>query len=288
MNKFHKILCILAILFTGFLLSSCDDITRNLNIFSLFNNEKSIEEKLDTASYYMDRRDKEGYQKAMEIYSEVMTEDQYNSDGIYGYATAYARYNEVSKEVVSGLTQLMGIMADLQSPDAVTLFQRLYDNPEEVQQTQLSAYDISKTVSSKLDGLANDIDNTIYHGRVKSQDVWLDAVVAYVNLCSATITTNDNSSTEAPAVLLLTWDPVTKKISIDDNTDAYKQWLNISAAQRIAILNAAKLSLQNAIGLIIKHTGASELQKLSDGLDKITNKFDEFIQSLLDKVNSIP
>jgi hypothetical protein len=263
-------------------LSSCDDITRNLNIFSLFNNEKSIEEKLDTASYYMDRREKESYNKAMEIYSEIMAKDPYNSDGIYGYATAYARYNEVSKEVVSGLTQLMGIMADLQSPDAVTLFQRLYDNPEEVQQTQLSAYDISKTVSSKLDGLANDIDNTIYHGRVKSQDVWLDAVVAYVNLCSATITTNDNSSTEAPAVLLLTWDPVTKKISID--VQSYVQWQLIEAQQRLDALNAAKVSLQKGIGLIIKHTGASELQKLSDGLDEITAKFDEFIQSLEDLI----
>jgi len=37
-------------------LSSCDDLTRNLNIFAFLSPQKTTEEKLENASYYMSKQ----------------------------------------------------------------------------------------------------------------------------------------------------------------------------------------------------------------------------------------
>ena len=78
----------------------------------------------------MEKKSKANYERALEIYQEIRaTEGQENnSEAIYGYATAYARYNEIQEEVLGAMISLMALVADLKSITPVTLFSRLYAN----------------------------------------------------------------------------------------------------------------------------------------------------------------
>ncbi len=284
--KKHIIIIVLLITSTLFI-TSCDDLTRNLNIFAWLDPPDSIEQKMETAAYYMEKGNIDNYKAALDIYKEIWDDDRYNSDAAYGYATAYARYNEIEQEVVAPLISIMALIADLKSVTPVTLFARLYESDEEgeaeLSNQQIASYNISVKVSDVLNdtsavkGLAYDIDNEYYHGRVKSQDVWLDAVIAHLHRCSSTITTSDGDPD--PAVTLkLTWNPVDKKIEL--NLAEVIEWQKKNLSEKNVILNASAESLGHAISILALHTGMEELEELNKQLTNVTDYFNNFINYL--------
>jgi len=265
-------------IFICLLITSCEDITGNFNIFSFLNPEKTVEEKLETAQYYMSKQTKTSYGEALAIYEKILAENPKQSDAIYGYATAFARKNEVENNVMGALTSLVALILDFNSGNTVTLLLRLYANKQELKEKQVVTYTIAKEVATVLDGLSKDIDNTGgYEGRVKSQDIWLDAVRANIQLCQSTLSTS-NGQLEETTVLLLVWDPVTQKIKLDPDTII--QWVTKTAAEKTAVISASSDALQNAITIFSLHTGAEEFQGVNDSIDDITTKFNEFLLSL--------